>query len=47
MWDLIVSFPDHCLSFYFLKTLTKNFLKNFKVHDLDLQVTDVGCHGTA
>ena len=25
MWDIIVSVPDHCLSFYFLKTLTKNF----------------------
>ena len=25
MWDLIVSVPDHCLSFYFLKTFTKNF----------------------
>ena len=22
MWDLIVSVPDHCLSFYFGKTLT-------------------------
>ena len=21
MWDLIVSVPDHCLSFYFMKNL--------------------------
>ena len=21
MWDLIVSFPDHCLSFYFVRIL--------------------------
>ena len=23
MWDLIVSVPDHCLSFYFLLMFTK------------------------
>ena len=23
MWDLIVSVPDHCLSFYFLETFYK------------------------
>ena len=23
MWDLIVSVPDHCLSFYFVHTLLK------------------------
>ena len=23
MWDLIVSVPDHCLSFYFLKLLKR------------------------
>ena len=25
MWDLIVSVPDHCLSFYFLKDLISDF----------------------
>ena len=24
MWDLIVSVPDHCLSFYFSLTLEKH-----------------------
>ena len=24
MWDLIVSVPDHCLSFYFVRELLKN-----------------------
>ena len=27
MWDLIVSVPDHCLSFYF-STILKNFCQN-------------------
>ena len=26
MWDLIVSVPDHCLSFYFASHKTRNFL---------------------
>ena len=26
MWDLIVSVPDHCLSFYFTPTVVKEFL---------------------
>ena len=26
MWDLIVSVPDHCLSFYFSHTLNRNIL---------------------
>ena len=26
MWDLIVSVPDHCLSFYFEKTTEKNVI---------------------
>ena len=30
MWDLIVSVPDHCLSFYFTKT-------NYCVHIYDSQ----------
>ena len=25
MWDLIVSVPDHCLSFYFLKFISKTY----------------------
>ena len=33
MWDLIVSVPDHCLSFYFMKRFEarrkKGGLKNF------------------
>ena len=31
MWDLIVSVPDHCLSFYFLKvwTMTDAFFGDF------------------
>ena len=33
MWDLIVSVPDHCLSFYII--LLWKFLKNFpKVMEL-------------
>ena len=24
MWDVIVSFPDHCLSFYFTDTFEDN-----------------------
>ena len=27
MWDLIVSVPDHCLSFYFVTICTKTVLK--------------------
>ena len=26
MWDLIVSVPDHCLSFYFLFSKTGGFM---------------------
>ena len=31
MWDLIVSVPDHCLSFYFLKLIVHlgEFTSNF------------------
>ena len=28
MWDLIVSVPDHCLSFYFSMHSTKKILRN-------------------
>ena len=31
MWDLIVSVPDHCLSFYSTKCLAK-------VHDYDVSL---------
>ena len=27
MWDLIVSVPDHCLSFYFTRTLVARNLE--------------------
>ena len=27
MWDLIVSIPDHCLSFYFIKDLFSDYLE--------------------
>ena len=30
MWDLIVSVPDHCLSFYF--TLGPDVILNTKIH---------------
>ena len=26
MWDMIVSVPDHCLSFYFVITVNKDWL---------------------
>ena len=28
MWDLIVSVPDHCLSFYFLSTFSLLFFSD-------------------
>ena len=28
MWDLIVSVPDHCLSFYFLLVIAENWKKS-------------------
>ena len=31
MWDLIVSVPDHCLSFYFIKTVKRVWLFPFSV----------------
>ena len=34
MWDLIVSVPDHCLSFYFLlELLERKTLKQFHERD--------------
>ena len=32
MWDLIVSVPDHCLSFYF--TLKRIYLSQLPVNEL-------------
>ena len=36
MWDMIVSVPDHCLSFYlvYLVTMTKFFISVKKPHKL-------------
>ena len=31
MWDLIVSLPDHCFSFYFVETLRMNSLQDLDV----------------
>ena len=30
MWDLIVSVPDHCLSFYFSQYISKEYINYFK-----------------
>ena len=32
MWDLIVSVPDHCLSFYFSSTSRAKMFLSFLVH---------------
>ena len=32
MWDLIVSVPDHCLSFYFRDNFIKNGKKGSTYH---------------
>ena len=29
MWDLIVSVPDHCLSFYFASSLLKDLMETW------------------
>ena len=31
MWDLIVSVPDHCLSFYFRKTFSKFYRRHYEL----------------
>ena len=33
MWDLIVSFPDHCLSFYFTSFSSKEIIQGANVSD--------------
>ena len=43
IWDLIVSVPDHCLSFYFskirllhLETILNSCLKSLRIHKLSI-----------
>ena len=31
MWDLIVSVPDHCLSFYFQNTFSKFYRRHYEL----------------
>ena len=31
MWDMIVSVPDHCLSFYFVNITTGGWVPDFKL----------------
>ena len=40
MWDLIVSVPDHCLSFYFvrLKSFVTNLIDNFDIDSNTIHV---------
>ena len=39
MWDLIVSVPDHCLSFYFAISHTKFLFKNIFGHTVYIHHT--------
>ena len=46
MWDLIVSVPDHCLSFYFVSRACVNssiFL--WKNRQIRLKINILGYHG--
>ena len=43
MWDLIVSVPDHCLSFYSVFRLSDNSFEGFVVQILLLSVIISGC----
>ena len=43
MWDLIVSVPDHCLSFYSVIRLSDNIFEGFVVQILLLSVIISGC----
>ena len=39
MWDLIVSVPDHCLSFYFeIDTVSPNSLYAFSLELIDFVI---------
>ena len=40
MWDLIVSVPDHCLSFYFMYLVTSLFGFEGRMWDLIVSVPD-------
>ena len=33
MWDLIVSVPDHCLSFYFSETIVYGIVMNLHMRN--------------
>ena len=39
MWDLIVSVPDYCLSFYFQRTLIKKKKKKKKKSHFEMGLT--------
>ena len=39
MWDLIVSVPDHCLSFYFSPDKA-HMMPKYKVHTLEILNSD-------
>ena len=43
MWDLIVSVPDHCLSFYFLYTIViiKLYYQDFEPRHTVLELNPV------
>ena len=38
MWDLIVSVPDHCLSFYFSKAPRLKQIKTKLIHHILMKV---------
>ena len=39
MWDLIVSIPDHCLSFYFSKMFKRSLRKTVIMHAISFIAT--------
>ena len=41
MWELIVSVPDHCLSFYFLVSLTRVYQSLTLKHNRDQYQTSI------
>ena len=40
MWDMIVSVPDHCLSFYFKMFVEQNRITEFENNVWSLSVTE-------
>ena len=48
MWDLIVSVPDHCLSFYFtgkfIKTKKQIMMFNYNYHQFSTKIYVMGTH---